>query len=77
VKSDFIVLAFGAWYKPYFAIHSGASLVSNMELNAKELSSAAIKMREYIALTNKKAKVFWRLHPHGKINVLCLNNDYF
>jgi hypothetical protein len=65
-KSDFIVVGIGAWFKPYFIqdkMH--LSYEKHFEFSGNKLKENAESGRKMIQSFAPKAKIIWRLHPHG------------
>lgn len=65
-QSDYIILAFGTWYKPKFIKKENAptDFMLNMMHNEKVVYNLVAKMRESIIQINSKIKFLWRLQPH-------------
>ena len=65
--SDYIVLAYGAWYKPFFTSpYDDASLTysDNLEISLREFNKSLYTSRCAILKVNPSAYLIYRTHPH-------------
>ena len=66
-NSDYIVLAYGAWYKPFYASpYNDASLTyaENLEISLREFNTSLYTSRHAILAANPTVSLIYRTHPH-------------
>ena len=81
INSDFIVLAYGAWYKPFYTSPYKSDKLTygeNQVIGLREFNTSLYSSREAILMDNPHARLIYRTHPHiGNIDEVKWNRCHF
>ncbi len=63
-NSDIVIIAVGAFFKPFYLSKDASSYEKDLESKSKLLFANSKTYREALKRHSKKVRVIWRLFPH-------------
>ena len=70
IQSNFLILAFGAWFKPGFQINYENDTSRTFLESLEQYENLLPLIRQYYIERNPNLKLFWRLHPYANTDTL-------